>query len=312
VRNNFSKGTGTGTGTTSILHYGNSYDCIIEYNTSYKTIAKYHFANFVIERYNYSYDNSNITGDVYFNVFCNFENVLITSNRCEKNNSTLNYITSIYNSSITYNNAGTLFSNNASGNVYIVNVNIAFNQITSCFLGKMNVANSILNGNKSSLLISATTNEFLMQNSLVAHNNFTSSPVRSSKLINCTCVSNKITSGAFISGGTFQNCVIWGNTSNYSSGSVNYCAVEEIQVEGIENIVISSSNADVNSPCFANPKPAGITEEMFDYRIIAGSALIDKGNSNYLSGEALIIDIAGNERIVSDAIDIGAYEYQNS
>ena len=47
-----------------------------------------------------------------------------------------------------------------------------------------------------------------------------------------------------------------------------------------------------------------------DYALVAGSVAVDKGDAAYLD-EALTTDLAGNERVVGTAVDLGAYELQN-
>jgi hypothetical protein len=140
------------------------------------------------------------------------------------------------------------------------------------------------------------------------YNYWSSSPT----ITNCTFTDNS----AIDNGGVFytywssspvvSNCILWGNTApsgpqiyndGPSSGSVTV-AYSDVQGgwSGTGNI-----NAD---PCFVDLTTA-------DYHLLPGSPCIDAGDSTAVP-TMVTTDLDGNARIVGSAVDMGAYELQNT
>ena len=105
-----------------------------------------------------------------------------------------------------------------------------------------------------------------------------------------------------------RNSVIWGNSA------------DNLRIEGNRGEVIGPCNFiegalhnysiwdDNVEPMFVDPISANDAPTVSgDYRLLAKSPLIDKGDNSYVT---LPGDLGGQPRIVGDAVDIGAYEYQ--
>lgn len=115
------------------------------------------------------------------------------------------------------------------------------------------------------------------------------------ELGNCTIVSNSAENagGCFASVG--KNCIVYYNSStngaNYLEGELyNCCTIPSPSMNG--NI----SNA-----------PRFISAATMDFNLSSNSPCRDTGNNNYVQSS---VDYAGNARIVHEAVDMGAYEYQ--
>jgi len=109
---------------------------------------------------------------------------------------------------------------------------------------------------------------------------------------------------------TFNNCIIWGNTTtpgingqqicvDGDNAFMNYCCISDIA----EDIYIMEGTFTATDTINANPKfidPAG------DLRIYGNSPCVNTGNNNYNSES---YDIRGEARIQNTTIDMGAYEW---
>ncbi|MFK7758525.1 MAG: right-handed parallel beta-helix repeat-containing protein [Phycisphaerales bacterium] len=172
-----------------------------------------------------------------------------------------------------------------------------------------------------------TSNEMSLTNCLIAKNTagssggglmaFTGPDI---DLLNCTIVDNTVTSG--IGGGIWDtgtgagtqifNCIVRGNSPDQFPMSGTNNAFDS----NVENDLANNTRIiDVN-PMFVDPSND-------DYRLMAGSASIDAGDSNRYSTEASPVDLDGNARAVTveDSaqmglpllgllVDHGAYEFQ--
>lgn len=118
-------------------------------------------------------------------------------------------------------------------------------------------------------------------------------------LKNCTVVENSAElewggGGTEIS--SLYNCIVYCNTanrsSNYSGGAFAYSCTTPLPPEGEANISVE-------------PQFAGIAEG--DFRLVTNSPCINTGENSYSDGPT---DLDGNARIVSNTVDMGAYEFQ--
>ena len=135
-------------------------------------------------------------------------------------------------------------------------------------------------------------------------------------LVNCDIVGNVSTgynnAGLMDFHGVMINTVVWGNiANNQACNIVDYTGMTAYNsaVAGLENyegvINLSANNfgsdANQNYPFFVSPENA-------DYRLRAGSALIDAGTAyNNLPS----YDMAGESRVYGNAVEIGCYEFHN-
>ena len=106
--------------------------------------------------------------------------------------------------------------------------------------------------------------------------------------------------GVYGNGVTFRNSII---VLNEGSDVVNsavalntlstFTAWSNASSEGVVNYVY-----DATLPLFADPANG-------DYRLAMGSQAVDKGDNAFVQSD---LDLAGNERIQNDVVDLGAYE----
>ncbi|MDR2914879.1 MAG: T9SS type A sorting domain-containing protein [Tannerella sp.] len=115
-----------------------------------------------------------------------------------------------------------------------------------------------------------------------------------------------------------KNSVIWGNKSTNIEGDNIY--LRSVYGEKkpiytysfIENMDLGETNLNGNTdPMFVNPIDADFaptTSDFGDYQLQPTSPLINKGNN---ADNSLPYDLAGQDRIYGDIIDIGTYEAQD-
>ena len=115
-----------------------------------------------------------------------------------------------------------------------------------------------------------------------------------------------------------KNSVLWGNKSNVKGsdnlattgrGGNNY-DISYSLIEGADFLDDTNLSGDTD-PKFVNHVDADLaptTLGMSNYGLTDESPLVNKGNNNYVS---LRYDLAGEERIFSDFVDIGAFEFQH-
>ncbi|MFC2151738.1 choice-of-anchor Q domain-containing protein [Bacteroidota bacterium] len=121
------------------------------------------------------------------------------------------------------------------------------------------------------------------------------------------------------------NCIVWNNTINNESsvkqvynwsGIVEYCAVQDQNIDGIKNLCLTKENINIYGPLFYSPTSfSGVaTNEIQEQEIINanwnllnGSICINSGTNDALP-ENVEVDIIGNPRILYDIVDIGPYE----
>jgi hypothetical protein len=126
-------------------------------------------------------------------------------------------------------------------------------------------------------------------------------------LLNCTIANNMVsnrssvvtndTAGGGVYGSTLTNCIVYYNTvvngvsNNYAGGTLQYSCTTPDPGAGTGNI------AD---------EPLFMDAEASDYKLQPGSPCIDKGtNQEWMDS---VKDLAGNARIASGTVDMGAYE----
>lgn len=111
-------------------------------------------------------------------------------------------------------------------------------------------------------------------------------------IANCTVVNNSADENGgvdyVINGGSYQNCIIQGNSNgNWSGGTYSYCSTIPLAT-GSGNITAAPQFADTN------------------YHLQGTSPCIDTGNNEYAPG---LEDLDGKMRIVNGIVDMGCYEY---
>jgi hypothetical protein len=112
----------------------------------------------------------------------------------------------------------------------------------------------------------------------------------SSTLYNCTLVGNGI-GGVYT---TFYNCIVYFNTgTNYDElSTLSYCCTMPMPTNGVGNIT--------NAPLFIDVTNGNL-------RLQSNSPCVNSGNN---ANVATTRDMDGRSRIVGNAVDIGAYEFQ--
>lgn len=149
-----------------------------------------------------------------------------------------------------------------------------------------------------------------------------------SKIVNCNIVNNYLTSTSSIYNGagiygqgapTIINSIIWGNKKGTSSNQIHPTTLTYVTYSAIEggygtgNINLSADNdgtsTEVSYPKFTAPSEgAGSGYSGGNWTLLEGSACVDKGINEIANVTLPETDLAGNDRIYNDKIDIGAYE----
>ncbi|MDR0438262.1 MAG: S8 family serine peptidase [Bacteroidales bacterium] len=138
---------------------------------------------------------------------------------------------------------------------------------------------------------------------------------RQGRFINCTFVGNKATHNA---GGPYSgsasnlnivNSIIWGNEAPGANPQVlgatmTYSGVQGVLFTGTGNINLAADNDDPEGPNFVDP-------ENGNYRLKAGSPCINTGNTGISNPGLPSTDFDGNDRVYDDAVDMGAFEWNN-
>ncbi len=165
--------------------------------------------------------------------------------------------------------------------------------------------------NSAPQAVAGGASQSTLENCLVA-NNYSGGAgggADSSTLVNCTVVDNTayLGAGGGLNACAATNCIIYFNSFLYSLGfgatpdqtncagcALSHCCTWPMPTNGVANIP--------NAPVFVNVDRA-------NYHLYPGSPVIDVGDNSAVAGAT---DLDGNPRIVNGAVDLGAYEFQNS
>ncbi len=138
--------------------------------------------------------------------------------------------------------------------------------------------------------------------------------------------SSNYSGGLYIDGGQLYNTIIWGNTASYYPNlyvSYNYISMYNgVLQNGLTNIGYSSEVKVYEKMIEQNPQFVSTSQGTgtayngltANWSLRASSPCINKGKTNMSSlyeFEFPGTDIAGENRILMDSIDIGAYEFRN-
>jgi len=108
------------------------------------------------------------------------------------------------------------------------------------------------------------------------------------------------------------NSILANNEEYYIAGSgtfnINHSLLEGGPGQVLCNLVWGEGNI-VTYPGFDNDY---LGQEIWPYQLMASSPCIDTGTSNISNYNWLPVDILGNTRVVGDAVDMGAYEFNGS
>jgi hypothetical protein len=126
------------------------------------------------------------------------------------------------------------------------------------------------------------------------HANWSGGGAGNSTLNNCTVVNNSADYyGGGLDGYSASNCIVYYNSDNGVNCTFSYCCTTPNPGE-LGNIT--------SEPQFANWTNA-------DFHLQPASPCINAGNNSYVFGT---VDADGRPRVISDTVDIGAYEFQNA
>jgi hypothetical protein len=130
-----------------------------------------------------------------------------------------------------------------------------------------------------------------LYNCVVSSNSSGTGGSYSSTLVNCTMTANS-SGGAYF--GFLTNCIVYdnGGFGNQIGATLNNCCTIPLPGSGIGNFT--------NAPLFVNPF-------FGNFRLQSNSPCINAGNNAVVTGS---VDLDGRPRIVSGAVDVGAYEFQ--
>jgi predicted outer membrane repeat protein len=128
-------------------------------------------------------------------------------------------------------------------------------------------------------------------------------------------------SGIYINSGQMNayNSIVWGNSTVVAAGSsatYTYCLIDGLNPAGTGNL----NGIEANNPLFVNPQSATVYIPTIegDFQLEACSPCVNQGyNATYLTNAGIADfngekDVAGNPRLSGSAIDMGAYEFDNS
>ena len=116
---------------------------------------------------------------------------------------------------------------------------------------------------------------------------------------NCTFVGNVAYYGGAIYGGRpkIRNCILWNDDARVGPDEIYASA--EVSYSNVHGGFVGENNINAD-PLFIDP-------EIDDYHLSPGSPCIDAGDPNY-QAEPNEKDLDGLDRIVSEQVDLGAYE----
>jgi hypothetical protein len=132
------------------------------------------------------------------------------------------------------------------------------------------------------------------------------------------CASNTSTGGVFFSSnaGVVKNCVMWGNTNNAGASNLKKT---NASVNVASSLIGGSGGSTAwNTALGTNDGNNLDTDPLFtdatanNFTLTAASPAKDAGNTDYFSNAASSTDIAGDTRLFSGIIDMGAYENQTA
>lgn len=178
--------------------------------------------------------------------------------------------------------------------------------------GNLSMTNCLLQGNKHFYI--QVYGAMSMYNCVIANNatplnRYLSNPFIVAKnsntainLYNCTLVSNEEIFECYNEGVkniNLYNCLYWNNAPISEDVTQYSCIV----VDNADN-----SRVKLKRPSTTRG-PEASDWQIADWSIQAGSSCIDAGISLLFPSDKIKIDLAGNERIAGNSIDVGAYEY---
>lgn len=139
-------------------------------------------------------------------------------------------------------------------------------------------------------------------NNCTIYNNFASGSgggSDGSTLNNCTIFGNSAsTYGGGSYEGTLNNCIVWGNTAPFNFAKNTY-------MNTVRYVCSPDFTGSGGSGCIGS-NPLFVDAANGDFRLQPGSPCIDAGSNETASGDT---DLVGNDRMIHDTVDMGAYEY---
>ncbi len=144
-------------------------------------------------------------------------------------------------------------------------------------------------------------------------------------LVNNTIVNNETEVNYGLGGGIYcnnsnpviVNSILYSNTAGFSGNQVYldensdpdfyYCDIEGgLSAFGLNDTVVYDGTYENN----IETDPLFLLSGEYPYSLDVGSPCINAGNPDTTGLYLPVLDLAGNQRIIQDTIDIGAYEYQ--
>ncbi len=117
-------------------------------------------------------------------------------------------------------------------------------------------------------------------------------------VINCTLVNNicNYNGGVILASGNLTNSILWSNKIQPGHSAISNIDVDNSIVQNYSN-----DKATINSD------PLFMDAASYDYRLHYTSPAIDKAIKDSLP-ESINLDLLGNERVINEVLDMGAYE----
>jgi hypothetical protein len=201
----------------------------------------------------------------------------------------------------------------ANARTVMTNVNIeknVGNGLTAT--SQITLTNSTISGNKGRGVEMKTYNDSIIRNSVFSFNSnsgiYTN---RRTTIVNCTFYENSAAYGGGISmeissGSIIKNCIFWNNYASNSNGG-EFSDVYSDYAPTVEYCLMQLGTYwGAGTGSITNQNPLFVNAEQGDFRLLLGSPALDEGINTAIAGE--LTDIAGNDRIQNNTVDMGAYE----
>lgn len=202
---------------------------------------------------------------------------------------------------------GIVIKNNQNGSkVQIRNVIVSANYASNIGAGMLNQAVSNAGSSTSFYNLLVAGNHANYGGGIVNVNS-------SSTFVNATIVGNRAgnTGGGMRNSNAFptlKNTILYGNSNGISDVSTSVTTAQYSLIQGFTDVTDGNLNGNTTNPQFnyqADYNLAPITSG--DYRVQAGSPILDKGLNSYVP-YTISKDLIGRPRIYNSKIDLGAYE----
>jgi hypothetical protein len=113
--------------------------------------------------------------------------------------------------------------------------------------------------------------------------------------------------------GEMYNCILWGNTLNGDPDQFSdLTGLEDFALAPPSTVICCDVQGGWATGVNIIDDDPDFVAAPDDLSLSAGSPCIDAGYTDIVTELGLTVDLAGNPRVVNDAVDLGAYEFQGT